>query len=187
MTKDISIEEELKKFSRKVSLECFTSHSLNKAMAIKSIDLGTNSQSSTHLKSSGILWGNDRIKGLIVCRFEFSSILEMGADVLKDINDNEALAYIQDFMKEYCNLYAGFIKGVFTNNLISVDISLPIVSDFIDPLAMIGPSKVKDEWLLSSNNRHFIIQNFIKIEDNFKGYNLDFITKEEHKKSIEFF
>ena len=101
--------------------------------------------------------------------------------------------YTKDFMKEYCNLYAGYIKGTFNNQKIPVGISLPILSDSFTLDACLGFEKsegIHDQWSLNSNESNFIVQSFMKIEDTFKRYNLDFLEEkktEQKKANIDFF
>ena len=184
----------LKKFSRDVSLERFTSHSTNNTVNIA--EYNGQDEKQENLWSCGILWGNEDIKGLIVLKFTTLNVLAMGSNVFENTNDNMLFTYTKDFMKEYCNLYAGFIKGTFNNKNISVGISLPILSDSFEVDACLGyvPEDGElDQWTLNSNESYFVVQSFIKIEDNFKKYDLSFLleeSKEETKKnkgSIEFF
>lgn len=184
--------DKLKKFSRDVSLERFKSHSLNNLVTIEEFD--DKAELPANMWSCGIFWGNEDIRGLIVAKFTTLNILAMGTNVFENTNDNMLFTYTKDFMKEYCNLYAGFIKGTFNNHLIPIGISLPILSDSFEVGAALGVDAkdgLLDQWTLNSNESHFIVQSFIKIEDNFKKYNIDFITKnksdEKKKSSIEFF
>lgn len=190
------MHEILKKFSRDVSLERFISHSNNNSVSIKEIEDQLPKQEN--IWSCGILWGNDDIRGLITLQFTTLNVLAMGSTVFENTNDELLFTYTKDFMKEYCNLYAGFIKGTFNNHSIPIGISLPILSNSFTTEACLGVDKkdgVFDQWTLNSNDSYFIVQSFIKIEDNLKKYDLNFITqyKEEEKKkdtkkgSIEFF
>lgn len=185
----------LKKFSRQVSLERFKSHSNNNAVEI--MEYNKDCDKLDNQWSCGILWGNDDVKGLIVLKFTTLNVLAMGSTIFENTNDEMLFTYTKDFMKEYCNLYAGFIKGTFNNKGISVGISLPILSDNFSMDACLGYKSEEaelDQWKLNSNDSYFIVQSFVKIEDNFKKYDLNFLlesSKEakesKSKSSIEFF
>ena len=186
------MDEKLKKFSRDVSLERFISHSTNGAITLSEAS-EEQLRPQNNQWSCGILWGNDEIKGLIILKFTTLNVLAMGSNVFESTNDNMLFTYTKDFMKEYCNLYAGYIKGTFNNQKIPVGISLPILSDSFTLDACLGFEKsegIHDQWSLNSNESNFIVQSFMKIEDTFKRYNLDFLEEkktEQKKANIEFF
>lgn len=182
--------EKLKKFSREVSLDRFKLHSMNTQVELS--ELGAQEEPIENQWSCGVLWGNDQIKGLIILKFTTLNVLAMGTNVFVNTNDSMLFTYAKDFMKEYCNLYAGFIKGTFNNQNIPISISLPVLTDSFTIEACLGiepKENLLDQWTLNSKDSHFVVQSFIKIEDNFKQTNLDFleITPEKTKSTIEFF
>jgi hypothetical protein len=180
----------LKKFSRDVSLERFQSHSTNQSVQLRESIAGDDALENQW--SCGVLWGNDQVKGLIRLRFTTLNVLALGASVFAHTNDDELFTFTKDFMKEYCNLYAGFIKGTFNNAEIPISISLPILSDSFTIEACLGtkpPEDLTDQWTLFTKESHFVVQSFIKIEDNFKAHDFNFLKNKETKKksTIEFF
>tara|TARA_Y100000590_G_C15570434_1_gene958355 strand:+ start:662 stop:1219 length:558 start_codon:yes stop_codon:yes gene_type:complete len=183
--------ELIKKFNRKVSLERFVSHSTNSDITIQDLD---NDQGPTsNLWSCGILWGNDDIQGLLIVKFTTLNILAMSSNIFENTKDSLLFEYTKDFMKEYCNFYAGFIKGTFNNQGIDIKLSLPIISNNLSAKACMGGNDKDsnlDKWILKSGNSNFEINSYVKINEEFKKYDLQFLDKDEKatkKDSIEFF
>lgn len=182
--------ETIKKFNRAVSLERFQSHSTN--MEVEIGDFDPEKSEANNIWSCGILWGNEHIKGLIIVKFTTLNILAMSSNIFKNTNDNMLFEYTKDFMKEYCNFYAGFIKGTFNNEKVDISLSLPIISNSLSPEACLGGAKDShlDQWILKSGGSEFEIHSYVKIEDELKNLDVSFLDtnkKKEKKSNIEFF
>jgi hypothetical protein len=183
--------DSLKKFNRDVSLERFISHSANKEVNISElVESGTDSNNRW---ICAILWGNSDIKGVITVEFTTLNILAMCSHVFENTKDSMLFEFTKDFMKEYCNFYAGYIKGVFNNEKIDISLSLPILSNNISVSACLGGSDenvIEDKWMLKSGESSFEVSSYVKMEDSMKQYDMSFLNqtkKDESKSNIEFF
>ncbi|MFT6633863.1 MAG: CheY-specific phosphatase CheX [Bacteriovoracaceae bacterium] len=183
--------DSLKKFNRDVSLERFISHSSN-----KEVNLTESLESGKEIRNKwlcAILWGNNDIKGVITVEFTTLNILAMCSHIFENTKDSMLFEITKDFMKEYCNFYAGYIKGVFNNEKIDISLSLPILSNNLSVSACLGGSDegvIEDKWTLKSGENSFEVKSYVKIEDSLKQYDMSFLDqnkKEDNKSSIEFF
>lgn len=178
----------LKKFNRDVSLERFRSHSQNQSVEL--IDLDSNSDTASNEWKCGILWGNSQINGLIIVDFTTLNVLAMSSDIFKNTLDDKLFELTKDFMKEYCNFYAGYIKGIFNNSQIDVNLSLPILSKKICPESCYNKnmSFETDSWTIKSGSSQINIYSYFSISD--KNIDLSFLSASEapkKKSNIEFF
>ncbi len=178
--------DHIRQFNRQVSLERFKSHSTNQNIEISELaDMGSLGENSWRC---GILWGNADVKGLIIVRFTTLNILAMSSDVFENTKDNLLFEYTKDFMKEYCNFYAGFIKGTFNNQDIDISLSLPIISNSLSAKACLGGLDDKtdvDKWALKSSNSFFEVESYVKVQDGLKKYDLSFLTKNDKKNETQ--
>lgn len=184
--------EMIKNFNRRVSLERFISHSTNSNIQIAELSEVNPTKENTWI--CGEIWGNDDIKGLITVKFSTLNVLAMSRPAFENTKDHLLFEYTKDFMKEYCNFYGGFIKGTFNNQNIDVRLSLPIISSSLSPTACFGGNCKQshfDTWVLKSDGSFIIIESYIKVSDEFKKYDLNFLSiakeKKEAKSNVDFF
>lgn len=183
----------IQKFCRDVSLKRFTSHSLNDG--IKLVDKDQSQTMSGNVWKCGILWGNEDIKGLIIVNFTTINILAMASSIFENTNDTVLFEHTKDFMKEYCNLYAGLIKGTLNNEKIYTNISLPIISKSLSRDACLGgtPKRIyEDSWSLTLGNSFIEINSSLVFSEKFDINSLSFLNSNDSEISssdgdLEFF
>lgn len=96
-----------------------------------------------------------------------------------------------DFMREYCNLAAGYISDTFAHNNIISNISIPLITDGFDEVWFsdnTGPLDQKDYWQLNWENHSLVLTSVIEIRnfDVFKNLSLPKETPKSNDKGITF-
>jgi len=188
--------EELKTFNRTSSLEKLKTHCLNNNINLKEVD-DTFAPEAKQWKSA-ILWGNDDIHGVIIVKFTTLGILSLASNVFHGTNDANLFDHARDFMKEYCNFYAGFIKGTFNNENQDIKISLPIMSESFSIESCFGGNSdniICDRWLLGEGIHYLEVEGLIKLSNDFDHGKFSFLRSiiQKEKKvdskegNIEFF
>ena len=185
--------EYIQKFCRDVSLKRFSSHSSNQAITL--LEKDPTHELTGNVWRCGILWGNDDLRGLIIVKFTTINILAMASSIFENTNDSILFEHTKDFMKEFCNLYAGFIKGTLNNQKVFTNISLPIISKSLTREACLGgtPTNIcEDNWVLSLGSSVIEISNSLVFSEKFDTNSLSFLKDTESKISspdgdLEFF
>ncbi|MFK7824664.1 MAG: hypothetical protein AB8G05_10930 [Oligoflexales bacterium] len=73
-----------------------------------------------------------------------------------------------DFMREYCNLAAGYISDTFAYNNILTDISIPLITDGFDEVWFSDSSRPldqKDYWKFTWDEFSLILSDVVQIRD----------------------
>jgi CheY-specific phosphatase CheX len=124
--------EILQNFIAKSSLHRMMKYSKNFNFKIESVNLNENKTDYFGDKISIImLWGT--IGSFVLkIHFDSNSAVTLASHAMKklDQDTNSEMAY--DFMKEFCNLQASYIKGFIENHKLMFGMSLPFLADGTD-------------------------------------------------------
>jgi hypothetical protein len=186
-------EKEIQKFCKDISLKRFKEHCLNKDLELSpALD---EKSAVGNIWRAGILWGNDNIHGVLIVKFTTINILAMASSVFEGANDSDLFEHTKDFMKEYCNLYAGLIKGTFDNSKMPTFITLPIITRSLTVDACFGGDKknnLSDSWCIKSGNSFIELESTIHFKNKVELEKLKFVgdgkAEEGHSEGdIDFF
>ena len=86
-----------------------------------------------------------------------------------------------DFMREYCNLAAGYISDAFAYNNILTDISIPLITDGFDEVWFSDntrPLDQKDYWRFTWDDCSLVLSDVVQIRDLEVFQNLKLPQKE---------
>ncbi|OUR97932.1 hypothetical protein A9Q84_06975 [Halobacteriovorax marinus] len=183
----------IQKFCRETSLQRFIAHSSNQEITL--IEKNAEQVMTGNIWRCAILWGNDDIRGVMIINFTTINILAMASSVFENTRDSVLFEHTKDFMKEYCNMYAGLLKGTLNNKNIITNISLPIISKSLTShacLAGVPENSYKDNWNLVLGNSFIELSNTLVLSKNFDISSLLFLKDSEKESSsndgdIEFF
>ena len=102
-----------------------------------------------------ILLVGPRTKMTFKAHFNTSAGQNLAAPAYNKNVGQISLVQVHDYMREYCNLTAGGIKGVLLSKL-SVNLSLPVVCRGFDELFFTEKSSYVDQWKLVFNGMEII-------------------------------
>jgi CheY-specific phosphatase CheX len=94
----------------------------------------------------------------------------------------------KDFIKEFCNLSAGYLKKIFEDQAIDVGISLPLVIRGFDEVFFEKkekPSIIEDKFRIENAGLGVICTNMVEVFNQDLLKNLD-ITIDEEEEEIDF-
>jgi len=119
----------------------------------------------------------------------------MASSIFENTNDTVLFEHTKDFMKEFCNLYAGLIKGTLNNKKVYTNISLPIISKSLTRDACLGggPKEIhEDNWVLKLGNSFIELNSSLVFSENFDIKSLSFLENIENETAssdgdLEFF
>lgn len=180
--------DEIHSFTRKLSLDSLASQTGHSAL-----ELIENPAEQDFEWHCGILWGGAEIKGLIIARFTASELISIAKDQFFDIEESDQFSMALDFMKEYCNLVAGTVKGTLNNGGLDVKLSLPFVAkDITDKACFPGQmSRVtSNSWSITDKDITIELTSYLWTEAKFEESKLDFLQDTKavtHEDEIEFF
>jgi len=176
--------KKIQQFCKDVSLKRFQAHCQNDKLILteQTEDLTL----SGNVWKCGILWGNDDIHGLLIVNFTTINILAIASSMFENTKDSVLFEHTKDFMKEYCNLYAGLLKGTFDNAHIKTHISLPIIAKSLDTLACFGglrDNTLTEKWILKNGSSFIEVESSIHFSEGFDLKQLDFLSESKTDKS----
>jgi CheY-specific phosphatase CheX len=85
----------------------------------------------------------------------------------KDISTFQA----EDFVREFCNVVAGYVKAIMANNSIVTGVSLPTLARGFDNFFFKTPTAgrvIEDQWKLSCQSAEIFCSNLIEIFGEFQ-------------------
>ncbi len=94
-------------------------------------------------------------------------------------NDNSTMSQHKDFIREFCNMLAGYTKNILINNSISVAVSLPILCRGFDNYFFDfnkQPSTQQDEWIIAYEKFRVDCSSVIEIYDTLR---INHLTNED--------
>lgn len=159
---------------RQVSLEIFKSHSGKEKLTLQENSKDLNSSNSW---SALIFIGGSKFRCAFIATFSTISLLNLASERFADINESEYIKTVKDFMREYCNLFAGKLKAGFELET-DAYLSLPIITKNYD-LENIFNTTIDNieyaQWSIGEGNMSINIEFCFYEKEKFKNY--DFIKK----------
>ena len=176
--------EELFELHKNVSFEKFKEHSLNSSLRFEEVD---KIPSTGKVWKSSILLGNSEIQFCFVTSFTTLSVLAIANSVFEKMDERNYFDHVSDFMREYNNLLAGQLKGLYNNSAIDVRLSLPLLSTNFSTEACFGKSDFENlntsAWAICSDNSYILIENIAHISSDFDPNRVSVLT--EQREQIE--
>ena len=107
------------------SLNIFKEHSGNPVVTF--IETDKNFDRSQNSWNSLIFIGGSKFNFMFQAEFTTIHLLSLASDRFSDVNETDYIDHVKDFMREFCNLFAGKLKACFETKT-DAFLSLPIIT-----------------------------------------------------------
>lgn len=180
--------EKIKNFYRKVCIDRFRKHCGNEKIEIVPKEEASLSSNDTNSWRCAILWGNEDIRGVFIVNFTTLSILGLGGHVFELTSDDALFEHAKDFVKEFCNLLAGHIKGIYNNEKLDVSMSLPILSKSISVESFMSDRSEKiyeDSWIMGIGSSNIEVTSHFQVISDIDVNSFKFVDDVEKMKIVK--
>ncbi len=141
--------------------------------------------------NSFIFVGGTKFRCMFLAQFTTISLLGLASEKFVDIKEVDYIHTVKDFMREYCNQFAGKLKACFEQEN-DVSLSLPIISRDFDVRNIFN---IKDEeitiaqWSLGEEKNRINIKLYFYEKEKFPNFDFidDYLNKQSTKDEIDFF
>jgi CheY-specific phosphatase CheX len=135
-----------------------------------------------------ILLSGKALRIILKVHFNIKSTKKMASPIYGISPDKLEVRQAKDFIKEFCNLSAGYLKKIFEDQSVDVGISLPLVIRGFDEVFFEKKKKnsiLEDRFRIDSSGLGVICTNMVEIFNQDLLENLD-ITIDEEEEEIDF-
>lgn len=120
---------------------------------------------------SAISVSGDKIHITFKVQFAIKTANTFSKHTFQHVKDGVSNSQNKDFMREFCNMVAGYVKNTLINNNLVVGVSLPLLCRGFDNFFFEPPSHSrsgKDCWKLFENENNVYCSSVIELADDIK-------------------
>jgi CheY-specific phosphatase CheX len=178
--------EKIKDLVRNVSVDRFQRAAQNQNFGILDVT-GKEKEVYDHWMAL-ILISGKALRIILKVHFNVKSSKKMASPIYGKSPEKLEVRQAKDFIKEFCNLSAGYLKKIFEDQAIDVGISLPLVIRGFDEVFFEKkekPSIIEDKFRIENAGLGVICTNMVEVFNQDLLKNLD-ITIDEEEEEIDF-
>jgi CheY-specific phosphatase CheX len=192
----MSIDEEkmqnslskLKELVRQVSITRFKQSSQNDNYNLLEVPKSSEKTVFDHWMSLILISGKS-LRITFKTHFNIKTCRKIASPIYGKKPDDIAVRQAQDFVKEFGNLSAGFLKKIFEEQDVDVGISLPLVIRGFDEVFFdktVDISKLEDCWKLDNGSTSLVCTSLLEVYQPEVIDELDFNIEDEEEEEIDF-
>jgi CheY-specific phosphatase CheX len=192
----MSIDEEkmknslskLKELVRQVSITRFKQSSQNENYNLLEVPKSSEKTVFDHWMSLILISGKS-LRITFKTHFNIKTCRKIASPIYGKKPDDIAVRQAQDFVKEFGNLSAGFLKKIFEEQDVDVGISLPLVIRGFDEVFFDKTedlSKLEDCWKIDNGSTSLVCTSLLEVYQPEIIDELDFNIEDEEEEEIDF-
>jgi len=192
----MSIDEEkmknslskLKELVRQVSITRFKQSSQNENYNLLEVPKSSEKTVFDHWMSLILISGKS-LRITFKTHFNIKTCRKIASPIYGKKPEDIAVRQAQDFVKEFGNLSAGFLKKIFEEQDVDVGISLPLVIRGFDEVFFDKTedlSKLEDCWKLDNGSTSLVCTSLLEVYQPEVIDELDFNIEDEEEEEIDF-
>ena len=178
----------LKELVRQVSITRFKQSSQNDEYNLLEVPKSSEKTVFDHWMSLILISGKS-LRITFKTHFNIKTCRKIASPIYGKKPDDIAVRQAQDFVKEYGNLAAGFLKKIFEEQDVDVGISLPLVIRGFDEVFFDktqDEAKLEDCWRLDNGSTSLVCTSLLEVYQPEVIQELDFTIEEEEEEEIDF-
>ena len=178
----------LKELVRQVSITRFKQSAQNDEYNLLEVPKSSEKTVFDHWMSLILISGKS-LRITFKTHFNIKTCRKIASPIYGKKPDDIAVRQAQDFVKEYGNLSAGFLKKIFEEQDVDVGISLPLVIRGFDEVFFDktqDEGKMEDCWRLDNGSTSLVCTSLLEIYQPEIIQELDFTIEEEEEEEIDF-
>jgi CheY-specific phosphatase CheX len=178
----------LKELVRQVSITRFKQSAQNDNYNLLEVPKSSEKTVFDHWMSLILISGKS-LRVTFKTHFNIKTCRKIASPIYGKKPDDIAVRQAQDFVKEYGNLAAGFLKKIFEEQDVEVGISLPLVIRGFDEVFFDkspDQSKLEDCWRLDNGTTNLVCTSLLEVYQPDIIHELDFNIEEEEEEEIDF-
>ena len=178
----------LKELVRQVSITRFKQSSQNDEYNLLEVPKSSEKTVFDHWMSLILISGKS-LRITFKTHFNIKTCRKIASPIYGKKPDDIAVRQAQDFVKEYGNLAAGFLKKIFEEQDVDVGISLPLVIRGFDEVFFDktqDDAKLEDCWRLDNGSTSLVCTSLLEVYQPEVIQELDFTIEEEEEEEIDF-
>lgn len=178
----------LKELVRQVSITRFKQSSQNDNYNLLEVPKSSEKTVFDHWMSLILISGKS-LRITFKTHFNIKTCRKIASPIYGKKPEDIAVRQAQDFVKEFGNLSAGFLKKIFEEQDVDVGISLPLVIRGFDEVFFDkteGNSKLEDCWKLDNGTTSLICTSLLEVYQPEIIEELDFNIEDEEEEEIDF-
>jgi len=178
----------LKELVRQVSITRFKQSSQNDEYNLLEVPKSSEKTVFDHWMSLILISGKS-LRITFKTHFNIKTCRKIASPIYGKKPDDIAVRQAQDFVKEYGNLAAGFLKKIFEEQDVDVGISLPLVIRGFDEVFFDktqDDAKLEDCWRLDNGSTSLVCTSLLEVYQPEIIQELDFTIEEEEEEEIDF-
>ena len=178
----------LKELVRQVSITRFKQSSQNDEYNLLEVPKSSEKTVFDHWMSLILISGKS-LRITFKTHFNIKTCRKIASPIYGKKPDDIAVRQAQDFVKEYGNLAAGFLKKIFEEQDVDVGISLPLVIRGFDEVFFDktqDEAKLEDCWRIDNGSTSLVCTSLLEVYQPEIIQELDFTIEDEEEEEIDF-